>query len=166
MITLALCSSLTALAEYGWLIHQRAEEIKQECQHKILMKDFEFVKNGSTKSFWTIGWEFFIEPVLFCSQKADILFGSLSAVYLLPGYLCPNFKIYLKYNKTSYKLHWTKSKFYWAEVTVQSPTSEKLPLCYIYIYARMQVRSTALVDVVRDTGTPTPCRWWWVEIEL
>ena len=128
LVTLALCSSLTALAEYGWLIHQRAEEIKQECQHKILMKDFEYVKNGSTKSFWTSGWEFFIEPVLLCSQKAEIPFGSLSAVYLLPGYLCPNFKIYLKYNKTSYKLHWTKSKFYWAEVTVQSPTSEKLPL--------------------------------------
>ena len=46
MIALALCSSLTALAEYGWPIHQRAEEIEQDCQHKILMKGLNFVKNG------------------------------------------------------------------------------------------------------------------------
>ena len=49
MIALALCSSLTALAEYGWPIHQRAEEIEQDCQHKILMKDLNFVKNGKIK---------------------------------------------------------------------------------------------------------------------
>ena len=35
MITLALCSSLTALAEYGWQIHQRAEENEQDCQHNM-----------------------------------------------------------------------------------------------------------------------------------
>ena len=35
MITLALCSSLTALAEYGWRIHQRAEENEQDCQHNM-----------------------------------------------------------------------------------------------------------------------------------
>ena len=87
MITLALCSSLTALAEYGWRIHQRAEENEQDCQHKIWMKDFDFVKNGNILSGWTIGCEFFLKPVRLCFPESKESIWKFARTRLAPGYL-------------------------------------------------------------------------------
>ena len=99
MITLALCSSLTALAEYGWRIHQRAEENEQDCRHKIWMKDFNFLKNGDIWSGWMIGCEFFLKPIWLCFPESKESIWKFARTRLAPGYLFPNFKIYLKYSK-------------------------------------------------------------------
>ena len=66
LLTLALCSSLTALAEYGWLIHQREEEIEQDCQKNWWRTSWKM----TTKKAFLDDWLWFFEPILLCFPES------------------------------------------------------------------------------------------------